>query len=124
MKKKASDTTSPSGIFVIEINTVSQNNQWVLDTGCGSHICIDMQGLRNSRRLNKGELDLHVGNGVRVAALAVGTCVLNLLSGLLLNVDDCCYVPTLTKNIIDVSYLHKKGFHLTFSNNGCSIMFK
>ena len=42
VKKKASDAASPSGIFVIEINTISQNNQWVLDTDRGSYICIDM----------------------------------------------------------------------------------
>ena len=43
----------------------------------------------NSKRLNKGDLDLRVGNGARVAALAIGTYVLNLPSGLLLNLDDC-----------------------------------
>ena len=43
-------------------------------------------------------------------------------SGLLLNLDDCYYVPTLTKNIIYVSYLNKKGFHLSFRNNVCYIM--
>ena len=36
--------------------------------------------------------------------------------------DNCYYVHALTKNIIFVSYLNKKGFHLTFSNNVCSIM--
>ena len=122
-KKEAFDAASSSSLFVIEINTVSQNNQWVLDTNCGTHICIDMHGLRNGRRLNKGELNLRMGNGVRLAALVVGTYVLNLPSGLLLNLDDCYYVPAWTKNIIFVSYLNKKGFHLTFSNNGCSIMF-
>ena len=81
-----------------------------------------MQGLRNNRRLNKGELDLHMGNGAKVAALVVGTYVLNLPNGRLLNFDDCYYVPALTKNIIYVSYLNKKDFHLTFSNNGCFIM--
>ena len=44
-----------------------------------------MQGLRNNRRINKGELDLSMGNGVRVVALDVGAYVLNLPSGLLLN---------------------------------------
>ena len=38
MEKKTSDVVSPSGIFVIEINSVSQNHQWVLDTSCGSLI--------------------------------------------------------------------------------------
>ena len=81
-----------------------------------------MQSLRKNRRLNKGESDLCVGNGKRVVALAIWTYVLNLPSGLLLNLDDCYYVPALTKNIIYFSYLNTKYFHLTFSNNGCSIM--
>ncbi len=36
-KQKASDAGATSGMFVIEINTVS-NKTWVLDTRCGSHI--------------------------------------------------------------------------------------
>ena len=38
LKKKASDAPSTSCMFVIEVNIVSNNNQWILDTGCGSHI--------------------------------------------------------------------------------------
>ena len=81
-----------------------------------------MQGLRNSRKLAKGESDLRVGNGVRVAAVAIGTYVLNLPSGLCINLDIFFYVPALTKNIIYVSYLNKKGFLLNFINNGSYIM--
>ena len=36
--------------------------------------------------------------------------------------DNCFYVPSLIKNIISVSYLIKKGFHLNFCNNGCYIL--
>ena len=77
----------------------SHDNIWVLDTGCGSHICNNMKGLRNSRKLTKGEFDLRVGNGVRVAVVAIGTYVLNLPSGLCLNLDNCFYVPALTKTL-------------------------
>ena len=76
----------------------------------------------NSRKLAKGESDLRVGNGVRVATIAIGTYVLNLPSGLCLNLDNCFYVTSLTKNIIYVFYLNKKGFHLSFCDNGCYIM--
>ena len=37
-----------------------------------------MKGLKNNRQLNKGELDLCVGNGARVVALDIGTYVLTL----------------------------------------------
>ena len=119
--KVAYDAPSSSGIYVIEVNIVSRDNFWVLDTGCGSHICNDMQDRRNSRKLAKGEFDLRVGNGASVAAVAIRTYVLNLPSGLCLNLDNFFYVPALTKNIIFVSCLNKKGFHLNFCNNGCYI---
>ena len=120
--KVACDALTPSGIYVIEVNTVSYGNLWVLDTGCGSHICTDMQGLRDSRKLTKGEFDLRVGNGARVVAVAIGTYVLNLPSGFCLYLDNCFYVPALTKNIIYVSCLNKKGFHLKFCDSSCHIM--
>ena len=72
LKKKALDTPSTSGMFVIKVITLFDNNQWVLDIGCGSHICTNVWGLRDNRQLNKGESDLRVGNGVRVVALAIG----------------------------------------------------
>ena len=42
LKKKASDAPSSSSMFVIEVNTISHNNQWVLDTDYRSHICTNV----------------------------------------------------------------------------------
>ena len=63
-----------------------------------------------------------MGNGARVTTLVVGTYVLTHPKGLMLYLDDCYYVLALTKNLISISYLKKKGFHITFINNGYSIM--
>ncbi|KAG8478355.1 hypothetical protein CXB51_028118 [Gossypium anomalum] len=81
IKKAKASRTSASGIYVIDIN-LSTTAYWVLDTGCGSHICTSVQGLQRSRTLARGDVDLRVGNGARVAALAVGTYTLSLPSGL------------------------------------------
>ena len=83
LKKEHGDASS-SGIHVIEINTntVNDNQTWVLDTGCGSHLVSSMQGLRNSRKVNKGDMNLRVANGARVAALAIGLYRLCLHTGL------------------------------------------
>ena len=63
-----------------------------------------------------------MGNGTRVTALAIGTYVLSLPSGLILNLEDYYYVLVLTKNIVSLFALIRKGFHLTLSDNCCSIM--
>ena len=122
LKKKMGSETTTSGIYVIEIN-LSTFVSWVLDTGCGSHICVNVQGLKNSRSLVKGEVDLRVGNGARVAALAVGTYYLSLPSGLVLELDNCYYVPTMSRNIISISYLDMVGFSFIIKNNTCSIYY-
>ncbi|KAK8538769.1 hypothetical protein V6N12_034477 [Hibiscus sabdariffa] len=69
VKKAKVVGASVSGIYVIDVN-MSTYSSWVLDTGCGSHICTSVQGLHTRRSLAKGDVDLRVGNGARVAALA------------------------------------------------------
>ncbi|KAK8600839.1 hypothetical protein V6N12_050687 [Hibiscus sabdariffa] len=122
VKKAKAVGASVSGIYVIDVH-VSTSSSWVLDTGCGSHICTSVQGLHTRRNLAKGDVDLRVGNGARVAALAVGTYVLSLPSGLNLNLENCYFVPSLTKNIISVSCLDKIGFEIIIKNNSCSFFY-
>ncbi|KAK8701343.1 hypothetical protein V6N13_019731 [Hibiscus sabdariffa] len=69
VKKAKAVGASVSGIYVIDVN-MSTSSSWVLDTGCGSHICTSVQGLHMRRNLAKGDVDLRVGNGARVSALA------------------------------------------------------
>ena len=57
LKKTKSSEATTSGIYVIEVNLFT-SAALVLDTRCGSHICVNVQGLRSSRSLAKGEVDL------------------------------------------------------------------
>ena len=111
---------STSGIFVIEAN-LSISISWVLDTGYGSHICSNVQGLRNRKILAKGEVDLRVGNGARVAALEIGDLNLTLPSGIVILLKSCYYVSTMSRNIILVSCLDMDGFVFIIKNNVISI---
>ncbi|KAL9230639.1 hypothetical protein vseg_005966 [Gypsophila vaccaria] len=107
-----------SYIHMIEINHASSST-WVFDTGCGSHLCNHFQGLRDVQRLEKGDIDLRVGNGAKVAAVSVGTYVLSLPSGFELVLNNCFYVPSLSKNIISVNVLDICGFSFTIKANCC-----
>ena len=114
-QKKNGAKASSSGIFVIEIN-LSISTTWVLDTGCGSHICSNVQGLRNRRLLGKSEVDLRVGNGARVAAIEIGNYQITLPSGLSFDLVDCYFVPAMSRNIISVSRLDMDGFDFVINN--------
>ena len=67
-------------------------------------------------------MDLQVANRARVAVLAVGSYQQELSSGLVLNLDNCYYVPSLSKNIISISCLVEQDFEIFISKSkGCSI---
>ena len=94
---------------------------WVLDTGCTSHICNDLQRLTSKRKLRKGEVELMMGNDARVTDVALGVVNLKLLSGDYLSLEECHYVPSIVKNIISVSCLDKMGYILIIKDKIFSI---
>jgi hypothetical protein len=123
-KKKRSET-STSSINVIEINiVVSSSDSWVFDTGSMIHTCKSLQGLSWTRSFTKDELDVCVGNGARVAAIAVETYHFLLPSGLVLELNNCYYIPALCKNIISLSCLVEvDDYEIIIKNKSCSIYY-
>jgi hypothetical protein len=63
-KKNKGSETSTSGINVIKINiALSYSELCVFDTGSMIHTCKSLQGLSETRRFARGELDIRVGEG-------------------------------------------------------------
>jgi hypothetical protein len=117
LRKKKGSETSASGINVINITkiniAITSSESWVFDIGSMIHTCKSLQGLQRKRRFSKGELDVHVGNGAKVAVMAVSTCHLSFPSGL-----------ALSKNIISSSCLEEvDGYEIVIKNNCCSIYY-
>jgi hypothetical protein len=121
-QKKKESETSASGINVIEINiVVSSSDSWVYDIGPMIHTCKSLQGQSLTRRFEKGKLDVHVDNGAKVAAIAVGTFHLPLPSRLVLELNNCYCIPTFCKNIISSSCLQEvDGYEIIIKNKRCS----
>ncbi|KAL0298211.1 UNVERIFIED_CONTAM: Retrovirus-related Pol polyprotein from transposon RE2 [Sesamum angustifolium] len=64
-KRDYPNLSSNQGMFVVEVNMVTHSASWVLDTGCGAHICYDLQMLQTSRKLSKNKVVLMLGDGKR-----------------------------------------------------------
>ncbi|KAD4179844.1 hypothetical protein E3N88_28435 [Mikania micrantha] len=63
------------------------------------------------------------GTSARVAVEAIGEYSLLLPSGLYLKLNNVCYVPSLTRNIISAARLHEQGFTFGF-HEGNILTFK
>ncbi|GJU81916.1 retrotransposon protein, putative, ty1-copia subclass [Tanacetum coccineum] len=119
-KKKLSQGASTSGIFTKELYSFPRTS-WVYNTGCGTHICITIKGLRGSRKLKPGALSLYVGDGHRAEVEAIREFHLCLPSGLVLILHNCHYAPSITRGIISVSRLYDDDFVNHFDGNVLSV---
>ena len=105
---------SETCIYMIDCLYTSVHS-WVLDIGCGDHICNQLQGFRQSRQLGSGDSNLRGAEGSIVDAEAIGTYELKFPSRLILLLNNCYYVPKLIKNIISYDCLIDQGFHYIFN---------
>ena len=71
--------------------------------------------------MTKGEVDLRVGNGAKVAAIEIGDYSLTLPLGLIIVLTNCYYVPAMSRNIISISCLDNDGYNFIILNNIISI---
>ncbi|GJQ96772.1 retrotransposon protein, putative, ty1-copia subclass [Tanacetum coccineum] len=108
-KKKLCQGVSTLGIFIIELYSFPHKS-WVYDTGCGTRIFNTTQGLRGSRKLKEGALNMYMGNGHHAVIEAIGIFHLCLSSGLVLVLNNCHYAPSITRGIFSVSCLYDDGF--------------
>ena len=85
---------------------------------------ISLQGLKRTRRLEKNEVTMRVGNGATISAQAVSVYTLHLPLGFTIDLDNCYYVPAICKSILSGSCLIRDSFSFKSQNNGFSIYLK
>ncbi|KAJ9547457.1 hypothetical protein OSB04_020000 [Centaurea solstitialis] len=109
------DIGSPNapGIFMIDC-LITCYESCVLDTGSGNHICNHLQGLKRRETLRKDRSNLRVGEDTILVAESIGSYSLSLPLGLLLELENCYYVPRMIKNIISFDLLVDHGFYYKY----------
>ncbi|KAL0307350.1 UNVERIFIED_CONTAM: hypothetical protein Sradi_6152300 [Sesamum radiatum] len=70
-KRDCPNLSPNQGMFVVEVDMITNYASRVLDTSCGAHICNDLQVLQRNRKLSKDEVVLRLSDGKAVAAEAM-----------------------------------------------------
>ncbi|KAJ9565872.1 hypothetical protein OSB04_001838 [Centaurea solstitialis] len=101
------------GIFMIDC-LITSYESWVIDTGSGNHICNHLHRFTRRKTLRKDRSNLRVGEGTPLIAEAVGSYSLSLPSGLVLELDNCYYIPNMIKNVLSFDLLVDQGFYYKY----------
>jgi hypothetical protein len=75
------------------------------------------------RTLRRGERSIRVTNGVEAEVEAIGKLLLELNNSFILHLHNILYVPSLSRNLISISYLGDDGYDCQFDNRQCLILF-
>nr|GEW52547.1 hypothetical protein [Tanacetum cinerariifolium] len=113
---------SHSCMFMIELHNTTTTDSWVLDTGCGAHIYIVLQGLKESRRLKHREFNLVIGNKKITPVTRIGKYEIMLKSGVRIDLYNCFYSSEMKRNIILFHALSKDGYKFLFDNENGDIL--
>ncbi|GJS00996.1 retrotransposon protein, putative, ty1-copia subclass [Tanacetum coccineum] len=105
-------------------NTIHELHVMLKFAEKGTHMCNTIQGLKGSQKLNKGALDLYVGDGNCAAVKAIWSFDLSLPSGMVLVLDNCHFAPFITRGVISLSHLWDNGFIHKFMHYGAISVFK
>ena len=89
---------------------------WWLDSGSPIHIANSLHGFITKRQPSEGEINLHVGNGVKVDVLFIGTVVLHFRSGFRIILENTAFVPSMRRSLVSLSKLDESGYHFHFGN--------
>ncbi|KAJ9553525.1 hypothetical protein OSB04_017570 [Centaurea solstitialis] len=108
------------GIFMIDC-LITSYESWVIDTGSGNHICNHLQGFTRRKTLRKDRSNLRVGEGTPLIAEAVGSYSLSLPSGLVLELDNCYYIPNMIKNVLSFDLIVDQGFYYKYDYKMISV---
>lgn len=82
---------SSSGMYTIDINNIQISNFQVLDLGCGFHIDSDMQRLKESEIVDRGKLNLIMGNRRSLFVTRIRFYELVFDSGVVVHLVNYCY---------------------------------
>ncbi|KAJ9558223.1 hypothetical protein OSB04_012837 [Centaurea solstitialis] len=108
------------GIFMIDC-LITSYESWVIDTGSGNHICNHLQGFTRRKTMRKDRSNLRVGEGTPLIAEAVGSYSLSLPSGLVLELNNCYYIPNMIKNVLSFDLLVDQGFYYKYTYKMISV---
>ena len=113
-KERNNDSEDEYSLISALTGTITHGNDtWLVDSGASKH----MTGYKDylSTLVEKeSHQKVKLGDDYQCSIKGVGEAFYKLESGKLLKMKDVLYVPGLTKNLLSISGLEKKGFRVTF----------
>lgn len=99
---------------------VCQADQWIMDSGCTNHMCMNKDWFSSMVMVDGGAI--FMGNDHACETLGVGKIKLKLHDGSVHVLTNVWYVPDLKKNLISLGALDSKGYRITLEGGALKVL--
>ena len=101
---------------------VASSSEWILNTEATYHLCPIKTWFKDFRNLESDTIVM--GNDQPCGIIGIGTIRYKIFDGMVRELKEIRYVPTLKKNLISVSALEAKGYKVTIENDTMKFMYE
>ncbi|KAH9697268.1 Integrase catalytic domain-containing protein [Citrus sinensis] len=108
------DEDSDYSLSITPAVYVASLSEWILDTGATYHLCPIKEWFMDFRNLESGAVVM--GNDQPCRTMGIGIIWLKIFDGMIRELKEVRFVPTLKKNLISVGALEAKGYKVTIED--------
>jgi hypothetical protein len=106
----ASGDSSDSGdVLIAFAGCVSMNYEWILDSACSYHVCINKDWFSTYEPVQNGGL-VRMGDNTPCEVIDIGSVKIKTHDGMTRTLTDVRRVPTMFRNLISLSTLDNLGY--------------
>jgi hypothetical protein len=106
----ASGDSSDSGdVFIAFAGCISMNSEWILDSACSYHVCINKNWFSTYEPVQNDGL-VRMGDNTPCEVIGIGSVKIKTHYGMTRTLTDVRHVPTMFRNLISLSTLDNMGY--------------
>ncbi|KAG8473613.1 hypothetical protein CXB51_036044 [Gossypium anomalum] len=102
---------SDGELLVTSVNDSKVSEEWILDSGCTFHICLNRDWFTTYKTVSEGDVLMRKNTSCKIAG--VGTIKVKIFDGVVRTLSDVRHVSELKRNLISFSTLDSKGHRYT-----------
>jgi hypothetical protein len=105
----ASENFDNGDVLIAFAGCASMNSEWILDSACSYHVCINKDWFSTYEPVQNGGL-LRMGNNAPCEVVGIGSVKIRMHDGMTRTLTDVRHVPNMFRNLISLSTLDNKGY--------------
>ncbi|KAH9753759.1 hypothetical protein KPL71_015193 [Citrus sinensis] len=108
------DEDSDYSLSITPAAYMASSSEWILDTGATYHLCPIKEWFTDFRNLESGAVVM--GNDQPCRTMGIGTIRLKIFDGMIRELKEVRFIPTLKNNLIYMGALEAKGYKVTIED--------